>query len=82
MALCPYAAAKWSAVRCMTSPASTRAPSSSSTAATGMLAQQLNVDVISNNLANVNTTGFKKSRANFQDLIYQTLQRAGTSLWM
>jgi flagellar basal-body rod protein FlgG len=51
-----------------------------STAATGMLAQQLNVDVISNNLANVNTTGFKKSRANFQDLIYQTLQRAGTSL--
>ncbi|HLP16647.1 MAG TPA: flagellar basal-body rod protein FlgG [Bacteroidota bacterium] len=44
------------------------------TAATGMYAQQLNVDIISNNLANVNTTGFKKSRVEFQDLMYQTLK--------
>jgi len=42
-----------------------------------MTAQQLNLDVIANNLANVNTTGFKKSRADFQDLIYQTLQEPG-----
>lgn len=48
-----------------------------SSAATGMLAQQLNVDVISNNLANVNTTGFKRQRTEFQDLLYQTLQRPG-----
>ncbi len=41
------------------------------TAATGMEAQQLNMDVISNNLANVNTVGFKKGRADFQDLLYQ-----------
>ena len=47
------------------------------TAATGMQAQQLNVDIISNNLANVNTTGFKKSRADFHDLIYSTLQAPG-----
>lgn len=47
------------------------------TAATGMIAQQLNIDVISNNLANVNTTGFKKSRAEFEDLIYQTMQLPG-----
>jgi len=40
-------------------------------AATGMNAQETNIDVISNNLANVNTTGFKKSRADFQDLMYQ-----------
>jgi flagellar basal-body rod protein FlgG len=46
-------------------------------AATGMLAQQTNVDVISNNIANANTTGFKSSRAAFQDLIYQTVHRAG-----
>lgn len=46
-------------------------------AATGMQAQQLNMDTISNNLANVNTTGFKKGRPDFQDLIYQTLQLAG-----
>ena len=39
--------------------------------ATGMLAQQLNVDVISNNIANMTTTGFKRRRAAFQDLIYQ-----------
>lgn len=47
------------------------------TAATGMYAQQLNVDVISHNLANVNTTGFKKGRAEFQDLIYQTIIQPG-----
>lgn len=49
------------------------------TAATGMAAQQLNIDVISNNLANVNTAGFKKSRVDFQDLLYQTLRPAGTA---
>lgn len=48
------------------------------TAATGMKAQQTNIDVISNNLANVNTTGFKKSRVNFQDLMYQRVREAGT----
>ena len=47
-------------------------------AASGMLAQQLNVDTIANNLANVDTTGFKKQRADFQDLLYQTIQSAGT----
>lgn len=46
-------------------------------AATGMLAQQTNVDVISNNIANANTTGFKSSRAAFQDLIYETVKREG-----
>ena len=50
------------------------------TAATGMMAQQLNVDVISNNLANVNTTGFKKSRCDFQDLLYTTIKSAGTDI--
>lgn len=49
------------------------------TAASGMMAQQLNTDVIANNLANVNTTGFKRSRADFQDLLYQTMRPAGTS---
>jgi flagellar basal-body rod protein FlgG len=49
------------------------------TAATGMEAQQLQIDVISNNLANVNTTGFKRGRADFQDLLYQTLQAPGSS---
>lgn len=49
------------------------------TAATGMAAQQLNVDIIANNLANVNTTGFKKSRPEFQDLMYQTLKASGVS---
>ena len=44
------------------------------TAATGMMAQQTRTEVIANNLANVNTTGFKRSRAQFQDLLYQTLQ--------
>lgn len=48
------------------------------TAASGMVAQQSNLDVVSNNLANVNTTGFKKSRTDFQDLMYQTLRQAGT----
>jgi flagellar basal-body rod protein FlgG len=48
-------------------------------AATGMEAQKLNIDVISNNLANVNTAGFKKSRADFQDLLYQTLRAPGSS---
>ncbi|MEZ6195515.1 MAG: flagellar basal-body rod protein FlgG [Planctomycetota bacterium] len=46
------------------------------TAATGMRAQQTRIDVISNNLANVNTTGFKKSLASFEDLIYTTPQDA------
>ena len=48
------------------------------TAASGMVAQQTNIDVMSNNLANVNTTGFKKSRAEFEDLMYQTLRIAGS----
>ncbi len=48
-------------------------------AATGMEAQQINIDVISNNLANVNTTGFKRSRADFQDLIYEDMSAPGTS---
>ena len=47
-------------------------------AATGMLAQQLNVDVISNNIANMNTTGYKRQRAEFQDLLYQNLRRVGS----
>ncbi len=47
------------------------------TAASGMQAQQLNMDVIANNLANVNTAGFKKSRADFQDLMYQNLKTTG-----
>ena len=45
--------------------------------ATGMQSQQLNLDVIANNLANVNTTGFKKSKIEFQDLLYQTTRIAG-----
>ncbi len=47
------------------------------TSATGMMAQQLNMDVIANNLANVNTVGFKRSRADFQDLLYQEMRPAG-----
>jgi flagellar basal-body rod protein FlgG len=47
------------------------------TAASGMQSQQLNIDVIANNLANVNTTGFKKSRPDFQDLMYQNLKTTG-----
>lgn len=46
-------------------------------AASGMGAQQMNIDTVSNNLANANTAGFKKSRANFQDLMYQTQLIAG-----
>ena len=48
------------------------------TSATGMDTQQKNIDVTSNNLANTNTTGFKKSRVNFQDLMYQTINQPGT----
>ncbi len=48
------------------------------TAASGMTGQQFNIDTISNNLANVNTTGFKQMRADFEDLIYQTSRIAGT----
>ena len=47
-------------------------------AATGMLAQQTNVEVTSNNLANMTTTGYKRRRAEFQDLIYQNLRRVGS----
>ncbi|HCR16770.1 MAG TPA: flagellar basal-body rod protein FlgG [Candidatus Latescibacteria bacterium] len=47
--------------------------------ATGMQAQQLNLNVISNNIANVNTTGYKKNKIEFQDLLYQTVRTAGTS---
>ncbi len=50
------------------------------TAATGMVAQQAHIDVLSNNLANVNTQGFKKSRVEFEDLMYQTMQIAGTQV--
>lgn len=49
------------------------------TAGTGMIAQQTNIDTISNNLANVNTVGYKKVRAEFEDLLYQTLRPAGNS---
>lgn len=47
-------------------------------AATGMMAQQMNIDVISNNLSNANTSGFKKQRMNFQDLMYQTDKFGGS----
>ncbi len=50
-----------------------------SIASTGMLAQQLNVEVISNNLANMNTHGFKRQRVEFQDLLYQNLERVGAT---
>lgn len=49
------------------------------TAASGMAAQQLNVEVISNNIANMNTVGFKRQRAEFQDLLYQNVERMGAS---
>jgi flagellar basal-body rod protein FlgG len=49
------------------------------TAATGMAAQQTNMDVIANNIANVSTAGFKKSRAEFEDLMYQTQKEPGTA---
>ncbi len=48
------------------------------TAATGMEAQQVDQDVVANNLANVNTIGFKRSRADFQDLMYQVERKAGS----
>ncbi len=48
-----------------------------SIAATGMLAQQLNVEVISNNIANMNTTAYQRRRAEFADLLYQNLRRVG-----
>jgi flagellar basal-body rod protein FlgG len=48
------------------------------TAATGMMAQELNVQVISNNIANMRTTGYKRQRAEFQDLIYEHVRRVGT----
>ncbi len=51
-----------------------------STAATGMTAQQMMLDVIANNLANVNTTGFKRSQINFQDLLYVKLLEPGTEV--
>ena len=47
-------------------------------AAAGMESQQMNLDVISNNLANVNTTGFKKSKIEFQELLYQTTRAPGS----
>jgi len=49
------------------------------TSQSGMATQQTNIDVISNNLANINTTGFKKSRAEFSDLLYQTIQNPGAN---
>lgn len=52
------------------------------TAATGMAAQQNNMDVIANNIANVSTAGFKKSRAEFEDLVYQTQKEPGTATGM
>ncbi|MXN63720.1 flagellar basal-body rod protein FlgG [Stappia sp. GBMRC 2046] len=48
-------------------------------AATGMRAQELNVEVISNNVANLRTTGYKRQRADFQDLLYQNQRRVGTA---
>jgi flagellar basal-body rod protein FlgG len=48
------------------------------TAATGMMAQEVNVQVISNNIANMRTTGYKRQRAEFQDLLYQQVRRVGT----
>lgn len=50
------------------------------TAGTGMQAQEFNIDVIANNLANVSTTGYKRTRADFQDLLYQTLRMPGTEV--
>ncbi len=49
------------------------------TAATGMRAEQTNVDTIANNLSNVNTTGFKGQRTEFKSLLYQTIQTRSTS---
>ncbi len=52
------------------------------TAATGMKAQQTNMDVIANNLANVSTTGFKKARAEFEDLLYDNIKEPGSATGM
>ncbi len=52
---------------------------SMSVAATGMMAQQLHVEVISNNIANMTTTGFKRMRPEFQDLLYQSQRRIGAT---
>ena len=49
------------------------------TAATGMAAQELNVQVISNNIANLRTTGYKRQRAHFQDLLYENQRRTGSA---
>jgi flagellar basal-body rod protein FlgG len=49
------------------------------TAATGMMAQELNVETVSNNIANMRTTGFKRQRVGFQDMLYQVNRRAGTA---
>lgn len=49
-------------------------------AGSGMMAQQLNIDTIANNLANVNTTGFKRNRVDFQELLYQTIRAAGAQV--
>jgi flagellar basal-body rod protein FlgG len=51
-----------------------------STAATGMMAQQMLIDTVANNLANVNTTGFKRSHIDFQDLLYEKQKAAGTEM--
>src|SRR5512138_664641 len=51
-----------------------------STSATGMAGQQMMVDVIANNLANINTTGFKRSQLNFQDLLYIKLTQSGAEI--
>lgn len=51
-----------------------------STAATGMTGQQMMIDVISNNLANINTTGFKRSQIDFQDLLYVKMREAGAEV--
>jgi flagellar basal-body rod protein FlgG len=48
-------------------------------ASTGMQAQQTNVEVVSNNIANMNTTGYKRQRVEFQDLLYQNLRRVGST---
>ena len=50
-----------------------------SIAATGMLAQQRNVEVVSNNLANMNTTAYMRRRTEFNDLLYQNLRRVGST---
>ncbi|NLF83710.1 MAG: flagellar basal body rod protein FlgG, partial [Candidatus Gastranaerophilales bacterium] len=51
------------------------------TAATGLMAQQVNIDVIANNMANANTTGYKKVRAEFQDLLSQTIKAPGAQIF-